>query len=164
MTITAARREEIMKDIAEHNSERLQKALKAVLDNGFLVFSQGKPEQRFSAYMKGTLAAELPLVLDEQYLDKFRAGVVPAFQSFCNMPAMDLMTGMETGMFCQQPLGHPDQIHMPDAPAPFQNMWALLLSLPTEWKDGFIPFRHHQREFRRLYGKFILGLVDEGVV
>ena len=162
--IAAERREEMMKDIAEHDSKRLQKALKAVLDDGFLVFSRGTLVQRFDAYMKGTLSAELPLVLDEQYLDKLRAGVVPVFVSFCNQPALDLMTGMETGMFCQQPLGHPDQIHMPDAQNPFLNIWALLLSLPTEWKEGFVPFLYHQREFRSLYGKFILGLIEEGLV
>lgn len=164
--ITAEKREEILKDVAEYYSLRLQRALKSVFENGFLVFSKGDTKSRLAGYMRGTLATELPMVLDEDYLEKFRAGMYPAFAQYCNrevrQPPMVNEKGepLEDPMmlpvlgYCYQPIGHPGP-DSPDGQAPFQNLWALLLSLPTEWKEGFVPFTAHQRDFIRLYGDFL---------
>lgn len=136
MTIDAEKREEYIREIAERNADRLKDALLEALDNGWLIFHKGKPRERLNGYMKSTLAEDLPLLLDPDYLDKLSQGLAPPLLAV-QMVEQRAMESSQIDPMTEQPM-------LPQTPAP-PLLWPIILGgLP-----GYV-FERLASDFRTL--------------
>ena len=71
------RKEAILKDVAKKYTDRLDRSLRKVMDEGLSIFSNEPPMKRHAAYMAGTLPNELLYVLTPGYGDMVRDGLLP---------------------------------------------------------------------------------------
>jgi hypothetical protein len=160
VTLEPKVREQIAERVAQRFSDKLKAALRKSLEEGWLIFSKGKPEERLRGYMAGTRLDELPMILDPEYHQKMRVGLYPLPMQPCNAQVMTIMG--EQG-FCAQPLGHADPMmpdaHTPDMPQPFTNFWFLISTLPW-WKD-WSPWEYFVKDFSRLLEAEVLKLRDQ---
>ena len=152
MTVASERKEEILHGLAMRNADRLEDALLAALDKGWLLFHKGKPRERRVAYMKATLEPDLQYVTDPDYLEKLSLGMAPELMAVQMLharadeikqieslaqpdpmtgqlvPATDPMTGQEL------------KPQIPDPPM----FWPLIIALPP------YVFEKLSRDFRDL--------------
>jgi hypothetical protein len=72
--------EDMLAALKTYREERDAK-LRHMLDAGFLIWSKRPPAQRLAYYREHTLASEMPLLFDDEYLPRLQEGSYPPPQS-----------------------------------------------------------------------------------
>lgn len=136
MSIAPEKKQAIMERIAGKKAEQLRFALLTALDSGWLLFAKGKPRERLQGYLQNTLAEDVQLVLDPDYLDKLAAGEAPMLR------AVQLVQAREQEQAQLDPAtGQPMQAQTPEPPM----FWVIILgTLP-----GYV-FEALADDFRKL--------------
>ena len=116
--ITPEQREDMIREIAEHNADRLESALTEALDSGWLIWRKGKPRERRIAYMRNTLEPDLMMVLDPDYAKKWRMKQAPP------LVAMQMLMARQTEGEQVDPLtSQPMQPMTPEPP----KLWPIIV-------------------------------------
>lgn len=86
MTVTNARREDLMKEVVEARSDRLKETMKTMVKEGPPLPGKKKtPAEKLAAYMQATVDP-FPVVLDPEYEVKASLGTaLPLMSPFWNM-------------------------------------------------------------------------------
>ena len=69
--------EELIIQVGDEEMELLREALKAVHDDGYIVFGPSVPAKRLAHFKTETLPNEWPMLLDPNYLEGLEAGYYP---------------------------------------------------------------------------------------
>lgn len=81
MTIAPDRLDELIREQAERDKERYFVALHELMEQGFAVLDLAGGVDELQAFLRGTFAEELDMVLDEDYIEKWRLGEYPPLMS-----------------------------------------------------------------------------------
>ena len=124
MTISPEDQQRISLELAQWANEQGDVALHQAADEGWIIWSIQPPAKRLQGYMLSTLAEDFPLVITSDYLDLFRAGILPPLKALEEWQAITVT-------------GQP--------PTSYQRyLWPLLLLLP-DW-----VFKKYQSDFIHL--------------
>ena len=124
MSISPEQQQAISLELAQEASEQFDAALHESAEEGWLIWSIQPPAKRFQGYMLSTLAEDFPLLITSDYLDLFKAGILPPLKALEEWQAITAT-------------GQP--------PSSYQRyLWPLLLLLP-EW-----VFKRYQSDFIHL--------------
>ena len=143
MPVSPDRKREIMEERVKVVGERYNDWLDETLKEGFALYGIRPPRERLQGYMEGTLADDLPLVLDPDYLKKREVGIAPPL-----MVETMIEADMKATSVWQQVSDHalaagqeaPPQPELSGAPM----MWYLLLPPrlpPRAWQKIAADFR-----------------------
>lgn len=72
---------DVLKEVADEYAKRYEEDCKDLVEGGALTFGRLPPKDRLAGYMTDTRAADLPLILDENYLDNRRLGLAPPLEA-----------------------------------------------------------------------------------
>lgn len=82
MTISGARKEELMREVIDKRIERIEEVLRNLAEEGPPIPGKKKtPAERLAGYMRMTMPQEISLVLDPDYEVKLSLGLYPQLQS-----------------------------------------------------------------------------------
>ena len=124
MPITPETLQRISIDVTQAAAADFDAAMHASLEEGWLIWSIKSPAQRYLGYKNSTLQSDFPLVVTEDYLDLWKAGVLPDLQCLREWRQVTAS-------------GQPPQSYG-------RYFWALLTLLPS------FVFEHFQRDFINL--------------
>lgn len=135
--IDPQKRQELMVRVVRRMAKRLEQTIRRAFDEGWGLWQIAKPQQRLQGYERCTFPEDRPLVLDPDYLSKWRIGI--------SSPLRALTTWQ------QMTQAQADMNGQPQTPPPIQDygplFWALLLNLPD------FVFEHFASDFRSLLGQ-----------
>lgn len=80
-SMTPEKREEISKRVAQRIAERMDKAVKMILDGNFPTMRDMPPDQRLLTYVQMTVPNDFQLLLIPDYLELQRQGLLPVLES-----------------------------------------------------------------------------------
>ena len=124
MIVTPEEQQRISLELAKRWNQSIDTALEQTVEEGFMIWSVQPPAKRLQGYMLSTLAEDFPLVITSDYLDLFRAGILPSLKALEEWQAITA-----TGQ----------------SPTSYQRyLWPMLLLLP-DW-----VFRKYQSDFIHL--------------
>ena len=122
MSLSVAARQRITKEIAEKWSDRRKENLMKVLDEGWLVFAKGKPQERLAGYVANTLDIDVPFVTDPEYIEKLAAGQVPMLYAIQRIQQRQI----EASVIATLPPEAMDLVREPQTPAP-PMLWPIVV-------------------------------------
>lgn len=119
---------EVLQEVAKEFAERYAEDCKDLVEGGALTFGRLKPKERLQGYMQDTLAEDLALVLDPDYLTKRRMKQAPELMAEQLINERERLTAEHTQM-SQAAL----QVGLPAPPSP-----QLPPEVPPLW-PGLLP-------------------------
>jgi hypothetical protein len=165
VTITNETRERLLKEVIDERGEFLMNQMREMAQEGPPIPGhKNDPATRLQAYLRDTLPQEMPMILDETYLEKVAAGIYPEPVLYVwkiigrpELYASDVeaaQAAMQMGLYVPQMTVTADEKGQPIAqpvPPPIEpslSFFGLLYQLPKAWE--WTPFGHHAADFRNL--------------
>ena len=137
--------EEVWGEVQDEIEERYHDDLKELLKKGTLFFYRARAKDRLAWYMEQTLPADLPLVLDPDYLEKRRLGAALPLQAELMRKEREAAQAEQEAVLMQaQVMGIVAAPEMPPLPPDAPPFWPGWLEFPD------LMWGHFARDFRDL--------------
>ena len=88
MIVTPEEQQRISLELAQRWNQSIDTALEQTVEEGFMIWSVQPPAKRLQGYMNSTIEGDALLVLTDDYLPLYKAGILPPLKALTEWQAL----------------------------------------------------------------------------